>query len=308
MTASLRALLTNVIDYAGLFPPASLSLDQSIRNYARYLAQDDRWMLGRFICPAARLQELRPYIGELFTETMPLPISDLGRGGKDSAEIAGGFATDLEAIAAFRDFAGPRALIDVIETKILPQPTIAETLLPEIAESAAATNLKVFCEVPLIPDSRDDLPAIARALAASPRLGFKLRTGGIEASAFPTTQQIAVTIVACRDAKCPMKFTAGLHHPIRLFHESVGTKMHGFINVFAAGVLAHAHGMDDHGVALILESESPSDFTFDEYGLSWKTLRASNQRIEQVRKSGLISFGSCSFDEPRDDLRSLGWM
>ena len=71
---SLQALLQGVIDYAGLFPPASLSLDESIRNYARYLREPDRWMLGRFICPAARLSELPPYLDELFAEGEPLPI------------------------------------------------------------------------------------------------------------------------------------------------------------------------------------------------------------------------------------------
>ena len=36
MSPSLRALLTGIVDYAGLFPPAQLSLDEAIRNYARY--------------------------------------------------------------------------------------------------------------------------------------------------------------------------------------------------------------------------------------------------------------------------------
>ena len=46
MNASLRALLTGVVDYAGLFPPARLPLDEAIRNYARYRQGSDAWMLG----------------------------------------------------------------------------------------------------------------------------------------------------------------------------------------------------------------------------------------------------------------------
>ena len=57
MNASLRALLSGVVDYAGLFPPAGLPLDQAIRNYARYRQGSDAWMLGRFVIPAARLAE-----------------------------------------------------------------------------------------------------------------------------------------------------------------------------------------------------------------------------------------------------------
>src|SRR3954447_588364 len=95
MTASLRALLANVIDYAGLFPPAQLPLDAAIRNYARYRAEPESWMLGRFICPAARLAELSPYVDELFGDGRPLAVSALG--GQQSLR------QDGEIIASFRD-------------------------------------------------------------------------------------------------------------------------------------------------------------------------------------------------------------
>src|SRR5436190_14801765 len=80
MRASLRTLLAGIVDYAGLFPPAALLLDESIRNYARYLRDPDRWMLGRFICPAARLHELLAYLPKLFASGEALSISALGRG------------------------------------------------------------------------------------------------------------------------------------------------------------------------------------------------------------------------------------
>ncbi|HTU92442.1 MAG TPA: hypothetical protein VMF69_20340, partial [Gemmataceae bacterium] len=66
MFASLRALLTELIDYAGLFPSTRLPLDQAIRDYARYRRENDAWMLGRFIIPASRLEDLEPYHEELF--------------------------------------------------------------------------------------------------------------------------------------------------------------------------------------------------------------------------------------------------
>ena len=58
MTPSLQALLAGAIDYAGMFPPASLDLEQSARNYFAYGAAPEAWMLGRFVCPASRLHEL----------------------------------------------------------------------------------------------------------------------------------------------------------------------------------------------------------------------------------------------------------
>src|SRR5438067_7404264 len=61
MSPSLRALLTGIIDYAGLFPPANLPLDQAIRHYARYRTEPESWMLARFVCPAKRLVDMQAH-------------------------------------------------------------------------------------------------------------------------------------------------------------------------------------------------------------------------------------------------------
>ena len=46
MTETLRAFLTGLIDYAGLFPPAKLDMPATVRNYATYLAADNSFALG----------------------------------------------------------------------------------------------------------------------------------------------------------------------------------------------------------------------------------------------------------------------
>lgn len=58
MRESVRVLLDSLIDYAGLFPPASLPLDEAIRNYDRYRRGEFAWALGRFVVPAARMGEV----------------------------------------------------------------------------------------------------------------------------------------------------------------------------------------------------------------------------------------------------------
>jgi hypothetical protein len=55
---SLRALLTNLIDYAGLFPPAALSMQDAVRNYARYREGEYAWMLGKFVVTHERAHEV----------------------------------------------------------------------------------------------------------------------------------------------------------------------------------------------------------------------------------------------------------
>ena len=297
MKTSLQALLTDVIDYAGLFPPAGLSLDESIRNYARYRTDPDSWMLGRFICPAARLGELAPYAGELFGDGAPLAVAALGRGGKSLEELSEGLDADVRAIEAFRAAVGDRATVDVLELR---------------APAGAAVDFdspctSTFLEVTFPGDYVRPIQ-FAVGYAASRKWGYKLRTGGVEASAFPPAEQIAFAIVGCRELRIPIKFTAGLHHPIRHFNASVDTKMHGFVNVFVAGVLAHAAALDEPDIVSILNDERADSFSFEDEHLAWRGRRATTQQVTAVRRDRVISFGSCSFDEPRDDLRALGWL
>ena len=55
---------------------------------------------------------------------------------------------------------------------------------------------------------------------------------------------------------------------------------------------------------MILEDEDPASFVFDEVGFAWKDLRVATSEVLQARQQ-ILSFGSCSFDEPREDLRAL---
>ncbi|HQY88835.1 MAG TPA: hypothetical protein PK402_09260 [Tepidisphaeraceae bacterium] len=324
MNAAIRALMTGVIDYAGLFPPAALALEPAIRNYARYLNSEDRWMLGRFICPASKLGELSPFVDELFageqgatgsySGTSPglCRIAALGRGGKTREEFDIGMRADAEAIRTFNARHAAQhfghALVDAFETR-----APANANIPLEMSSFVEANIGVGSG-----NSTDNWrSAITHTIESAElrQFGFKLRTGGVEANAFPPADQIAFAIVACRDARVPIKFTAGLHHPIRHFNPSVQTRMHGFINVFAAGVLAHVHGfdgahpgrLDEAKLIPILTDEDSKSFQFDNDGLRYKNLSATITQTESARRQ-ILSFGSCSFDEPRDDLRSLGWL
>ena len=58
--ASLRALLSRLIDYAGLYPPAALPLSEVREKYLGYLASPESWMLNRIVLPVSRLAEAAP--------------------------------------------------------------------------------------------------------------------------------------------------------------------------------------------------------------------------------------------------------
>lgn len=309
MSASLRALLTELIDYAGLFPPARLSLDQAIRNYARYRQDSDAWMLGRFIVPAARLEDLEPYHEELFAVNPPFVFSVLSRGGGSLAEILANLREDLRDIAAFRKRHGNRVTVDVLEIRLPPD--LVDPQLPEAALNLYKTlrifpivDLFPFCEAP---GRSEELLELFAQLPGE-RVGFKLRTGGLEASAFPNSGQIAAALHGCLNAGVVFKATAGLHHPLPRFDAGVQARMHGFINVFFAGVLAYCRNLPAEQICGLLDDDQPRHFAFNNKGASWQKHRCSTAEIAAARRDFVRSFGSCSFDEPRADLRALGWL
>jgi hypothetical protein len=273
-------------------------------------------MLGRFIVQAAKLAELGALLKGMPGEP-PLPLSVLGRGGPTMTEFSDGLVDDLKAMKDFQSTFPGRALIDGFEVRISP------LVLPELENLAQPRNLLsilivagksgVFLEVGMDGDWRRNLERLITRIdrvrtedAHSSQVGVKLRCGGLEATAFPSSEQIAAVIIAARDSLVPLKLTAGLHHPVRHYSESVQTKMHGFLNVYVAGVLAHRCHLSEDQVRQILEDEDPKHFRFGDDGLAWQDYRASVGEIKLARQLAVTSFGSCSFDEPRDDLRTLG--
>ncbi len=306
MMTSLKNFLFQIIDYAGLYPPANLMLDEAFANFVRYQKDADSWMLSRFIIPARRLTELAPFKEDL-------SFSALGRGGEDADKFLENLKLDIADILRFRDACGVNAMVDMFEVAlpavVLTNPADAHNLIKESSDLLNKNGLSVFFEAPFGEGWQMRVEYLIRALRKlkDKHIGFKLRTGGVTANAFPSIAQVAWAIMSVRDAGVPVKCTAGLHHPVRHFNEGVLTKMHGFMNVFAAGTLAVMNNLSVEEIQSILEDEDPASFIFDETGFSWKDLRVVNSKIEQARGQ-FVSFGSCSFDEPREDLRNLKLM
>ena len=334
MLNSVRALLTEIVDYAGLFPPAQLELEPAFRNYALYRGGADAWMLGRFVCPTARFDGLVKFVSEGPTQGSPVRVAALGRSGDSAEAFLSGISTDLEALRILAEKSGGRIVADAYETK-LPAEIVAgrdgrviRNLLDATAqrfEAGGFGGVQRFYEAALVEPWRETIRAAIAGIArhnhkimphfgpefrvdTSPKQaadGLKLRTGGVVATAFPTTEQVAYVIEQCRDAHVPMKFTAGLHHPLRRFDPGVRTMMHGFLNVFAAVTLAHAAAFDFHDILSVIEESDANAFQFADGYLSWNDADASIDEIQYARRERGLSFGSCSFDEPREDLRAM---
>ncbi len=294
--ASLRALLAHAIDYAGLFPPAEIALEPALQNQAAYLRSAERWMLGAFILPVGKFAEAREQLAA-FDAEHPLEVSALGPKTTKAAEFRRALENVAEAIKEFHN--GHKGVVSIRQFEMpLPAGPVAESL--GVARATLGDlSLNVFWEAP-----HEAAEATIEALSGS-GAGFKLRTGGVTADTFPDEGQIARTLVTAARHRVPIKFTAGLHHPVRLFHESVGTKMHGFLNVLGAGVLAAEHRWSVAQTQEMLAEEDGNSFAFDDEMMRWRDWKISTAQIA-ARRHLVTSLGSCSFDEPRDDLRALG--
>jgi len=318
MLSSLRALLAHAIDYAGLFPPAELPLAVAVRHYAGYLKDPDRPLLGRFICPAARLGDLAQTLERqlAFTRSGEWAVSILATGGSDADGFLAHIRQDRAAAQALRARYPTLAVGDVFEARLPQTPGRVADFLSQV--SAAAPEASFYYELTLPGDAgaaTGEIDRFTTALAdfnrgcgGERRVHFKLRCGGASPQAYPAAEVVAAALAFCRDKGLRLKFTAGLHHPFRHFNQAAATRMHGFLNVLVAGVLAHARAMPASALVPILEDEDPKHFWFDEEGLghgNGSSFRAGMAEVEQARV-WLPGFGSCSFDEPRQDLRAAG--
>ena len=318
VSSGVHAFLSGLIDYAGLFPPARLSLDEAVPNYAAYQQSEDAWMLSRFICPAGRLRELSGY-AERFEPDTPLAVSVLGSGGSDADAFLRALAADLEAVQAFENAHGARVQADLMEVR-LPDAVVetgsdaVASLLMQVGQLVADAGVafeRVHFEAGFVGDWRRTVGGAVDALTRHSvknglAVGYKVRCGGVTADAFPTPEQVAFVIARCRDARLPFKATAGLHHPVRRFDHGIGAMMHGFLNVFGAGVLAHALDLTEPAIRQVLRNEAIKAFALDEAGFAFQDLRITPEQVAEARAALATSYGSCSFDEPRDDLRAAG--
>jgi hypothetical protein len=294
--ASVRALLDGLIDYAGLFPPAALGMEDAVANYGTYRRGPFAWMLGRFIVPSTRLGEFEQAAASRLPSgagVVPWRLSMLGSG-------------DLVADAATIEmFNGTHegARIDALETKYDPDAIVIDV-----------PGVMLWFEVTPGPS----LGAALWQIAAAGH-GVKLRTGGVTPDLIPPTQAVAQVLFGCARAGVRMKATAGLHHPIRAPHrltyadDSPTALMHGFVNLFVAAAVARElvlHGYPDPEaqatIAAVLDEADPNAFEWDDDGVTWREHRVDAAELTAMRQQAARSFGSCSFEEPIEDLRQLG--
>lgn len=292
--SAVSALLEGLIDYAGLFPPAKLPMQDAVRNFATYRSGAQRSALGRFIVPMARLAEFESAYAAL--------PSNAAEGWRLSVIASAQPAEDWANILAFNT-RHSAAKIVAVETKAASAAQVLEAVggLPPLIEAWVEIS-------PAAPDLAPLLDAVK-----STGRGAKLRTGGVTPDAFPPSRDVLRFMSTCRDAGVVFKATAGLHHPIRgdyrLTYEpdsQTGT-MFGFLNLFLAATLMHLGGTEADALAL-LEEKDAGKFTTTDAEIRWRDHRFGAEQIHAARQQFCRSFGSCSFTEPVEGLQELQWL
>lgn len=303
VSASLRALLDQAIDYAGMFPPCALALEPALRNQASYVRSPEAPMLNGFVLSVGQFDAATQFLSE-FDRHHPLRVAALGPKTTSADAFLNALANSATAIRLFSKIDTDLASVSHLEM-FLPEDVDSASLKEA---SVIADELPVFWEAP--PDRAEQTVALIAGHNSDENtaiFGYKLRTGGVTADAFPASAQLARALVSAATHQLPIKFTAGLHHPIRQFRDEVKTKMHGFLNVLGAAVLAMEYQWNADQVVTMLDDENPHSFSFTDNFFAWREWKIDTERL-QYRCKFVRSFGSCSFDEPREDLRALGFL
>lgn len=337
MHNSVRAFLDQIIDYAGLFPPAKLPLEDAVERYCDERCKSHDWMLRGFVCPTGRLRDLLTWTQ---SQADPFAVAALGQQSAQASEFLTQVKADMRAIAEYRrewlaarpdgyietetaytaEYIVPgrsRAGVFTYEVALPKGLTLAPPMFDRFAEQLQRLQLDGFLEIPVTPTWRTDVENACQCIEAWRRqehsydfdrykVGLKLRCGGPTADAFPADAEVAFFIDCCRKFRILWKATAGMHHPNRHREDELKLWHHGFLNVFAAGVLAWNHALSEAELLEILADHELRDLRFEPDRMIWKRWECSTAQIAEARTRFATSFGSCSFEEPCADLTAMG--
>ncbi len=221
MTASLRAFLHGLIDYAGLFPPANLEMPEAVSTYSRHLDSDHAWMVSRFVCPVARLDAFATEGRKSLERFAPVRLAGLASSMHDMTAMMRVAAADAARVKSFEKEGWGR--VDILEVRLPDDlidgdPSAISLALDRYEGTLRFGGMKlkrIFYEVGRTARWKDRVERLAPACSGVEHRGFKIRCGGATPDAYPSVEEISDAIAICAHLGVPYKATAGLHHPVR---------------------------------------------------------------------------------------------
>lgn len=267
-------LFAALVDDAGLFPPARLSMPTAVARHRCDVAAGHPVLTHRFLCPASQLGALRSQLG-------------------DAEVVRVGLIADADPAALRAAVAGiltvPQLQLETVEFALSGDATVGAVGV--CAGVSSEVDARVFVEIPRTPGWRDAL-----ALVADEGLGAKVRCGGAQAVLFPTRAELAKFVCAAVSLGVPFKATAGLHHAMPYRDHATGFDHHGFVNLLLAVCWAVQH-------AAAVDVEAALGIT-DAAALVRETHAVAERDMARARNA-LVAYGSCSTSDPIADLSAL---
>jgi hypothetical protein len=269
-----RALFAGLVDDAALFPPGNAAMDVGLRDHAAHLASPYGDLIGPFLCPVTRIDELTAALDEAGHLDVSLVVDATGEPTHHALRSTG---------------SDQRLTLVGIEA--------AYSRLGDDAAGVGRNLLRLpgtagFLEVPRT--------AFEAALALAGTSGWqaaKYRSGGTTAEAFPSGSELAAFLVACAKRSLPFKLTAGLHHAVRNTDAETGFEQHGVVNVLMATRAALA-GQDVNSVMEVLEERNTD-------ALCAAVAKWSEDDALAERRA-FRSFGCCGVTDPINELGAVG--
>jgi len=314
---SINTFIDGIIDYAGLFPPANLNLFDSLSNYLNYIKTNKYNLLSSFVLPINLIDDFIPTLEKIGTDYSKLDISFVATKPNDAINFIDSIKSDMDKINSLvnkndKIYAKAIEITLPIKSDIGENKDDFEKLYNTISMVSKLVNnekLQVYYEVPnsknWIEITKNTIKLLAEYNSSNQNnISYKIRCGGVKPEMTPPNENVIAAIMTCTKYNVSLKATAGLHHPFRHFNDELGGVMHGFVNIFVAIILSKNMNLRTELMLELLNDENPINFEWNDNGLTWQNHFISIEDIKES-KDIISSFGSCSFDEPIDDLKEL---
>lgn len=319
--SSLELILSDLFDYAGMYPPALKTLEDALLTSGAFA----KTLLRPYLVGADLVMELSH-----LPKVYPTLLASMGfsKGAKASFCLLGSTLQDpkspisderLAELVALETFNSshrrrePSCKIVSYEIKLAKEiQTDAHFLklaLRNIKSYFQEEPIRIWVEPDLsvaewqnvLNTTMDVLKDLAKTSRGSP-MGLKVRCSGPSGIA---ADKLAEAIQAVSRNELDLKATAGLHHPI--IEKSRFDNSLGFLNLAVALFLARASELKHFGLSDIQEcllNQDPQSFTFGET-FGWKDFKINLEELSRLKSRFSFSIGSCSIHEPDEDLNRL---
>lgn len=297
---TLEALTEGLFDYAGLFPPAELGLEDMLREAAGLpdTLQRPAIVGSDLVLTPDRLDTITTehLLEAGFRKNRHVKVCLVGIETKDGAAMANrvlAFNRESRVDTVPHEITSIElhsAIDDVNET--------AGALMPARFVLAGQQHIQVYWE-PKLTDAEwqerfDEVFAVLDAAHSEtelPIVGLKVRCAGPNALSAATLARIIPELTQ-RDI--PFKATQGLHHPL------AGDGHLGFLGLAVALRLHEEHALDADEIEACITEREAAAFDFKQ-GLAWRGHFIDRGRLGHAMMTP-FAIGSCSLQEPDDGL------